>query len=295
MFIKYPKIHTLGKDEVEGILSGTCFVLEKIDGANASVWIEDGKMMFGSRNVLLQGDKTSGFRGFIPHVISHEGINSLFEKNPNLRLYGEWLVKHSITYNEDYYNNFYVFDILGEDGVFKSTEEVSTICAEYGIKMPHVFARLQDPDVGAIKQFVGKTELGDHGEGVVIRNDDFINQYGDRVLAKMVTERFRESHALAFGGNCKHSDSYWEIYVVNKYATRARVEKVVNKIKDEQGRELELSDTPMVTGICYHDLISEECWEISKKVPIIDFKKLKNLATRKFVDIFKESILQQEL
>lgn len=43
MFIKYPKIHRLGKEETEGILNALCYIQEKIDGANTSIWIgEDG-------------------------------------------------------------------------------------------------------------------------------------------------------------------------------------------------------------------------------------------------------------
>jgi hypothetical protein len=37
MFIKYPKIYRLGKDETIGILTGTCVLSEKLDGANVSV------------------------------------------------------------------------------------------------------------------------------------------------------------------------------------------------------------------------------------------------------------------
>ena len=39
-FKKYPKIHRLGKEETEGILDGVCYIEEKLDGANASIWID---------------------------------------------------------------------------------------------------------------------------------------------------------------------------------------------------------------------------------------------------------------
>lgn len=60
MLIKYPKIHRLGSDENEGILFGKCFVQEKIDGANTSIWVEGGEIKCGSRNNELSG----GFNGF---------------------------------------------------------------------------------------------------------------------------------------------------------------------------------------------------------------------------------------
>lgn len=50
MFIKYPKIHRLEKEEVEGILKGECIIQEKIDGANTSIWFDQGKIKVASRN-----------------------------------------------------------------------------------------------------------------------------------------------------------------------------------------------------------------------------------------------------
>jgi hypothetical protein len=43
MFIRYPKVYALHKEECEGILDSDAdiFIQEKIDGANLSVWMED--------------------------------------------------------------------------------------------------------------------------------------------------------------------------------------------------------------------------------------------------------------
>jgi len=57
-FLKYPKIHRLGKSETEGILDGQCYIQEKIDGANTSIWMdEDGTIHCGSRNNDLTYNK----------------------------------------------------------------------------------------------------------------------------------------------------------------------------------------------------------------------------------------------
>lgn len=87
-FKSYPKIHRLGKEEVEGILIGDCYIEEKIDGANASIWIDKrGEVACGSRNREL----TEGFNGFVDYVKENVSIRTVLENHPTWRLYGEWL------------------------------------------------------------------------------------------------------------------------------------------------------------------------------------------------------------
>ena len=81
-FKKYPKIHRLGKDETLGILDGDCHTQEKIDGANASIWLgDDGDIRCGSRN----NDVTEGsFNGLVEYVKNHKGKFEVMNKVPNL-------------------------------------------------------------------------------------------------------------------------------------------------------------------------------------------------------------------
>lgn len=49
-FKEYSKIHAIHKEECDGLLIGTCHIQEKIDGANASIWVgDDGIIHCGSR------------------------------------------------------------------------------------------------------------------------------------------------------------------------------------------------------------------------------------------------------
>lgn len=78
--------------------------------------MEDGEIHVGSRtqDVTLQ---EGGFRGAVPYIKNHKGINDFLKACPNFRLYGEWLVPHTITnYNPEAYNHFYLFDIEDENG-----------------------------------------------------------------------------------------------------------------------------------------------------------------------------------
>lgn len=283
-FKKYPKVRRLGVEEIDGILIGKCHVQEKIDGANTSIWIEDGVVQCGSRSRHL---KTGDFNGFVPYAQSHLGIKKLLDEFSNYRLYGEWLVRHTIAYNETSYKQFYLFDIEVNDK-FLDIEVVNDIADEFKINKPHYFGLFDNPLISELKEFVGQSKLGDRGEGIVIKNNGFINKFGNPQYAKIVTEKFKEESALVFGGNNKHSESYWEMYIVQKYMTMARVEKIMNKIQPTVEKKLDITDTPKIINSAYHDMLTEEIWTIQKKVKKIDLKKLQLLSCRKAAKIYHD-------
>lgn len=285
MFKAYPKIHRIGKAETEGILNGTCHVEEKIDGANVSIWLEDGVIQCASRSQKV----TSGFNGFVDFVNSNESIKKCLLENPNFRLYGEWLVRHTIAYNELSYKKFYLFDILEDTtNQFLSRESVLNVGETYSIPTPMQFGIFENPTVEELSKFVGKSCLGENGEGVVIKNLQFVNTFGSLAYAKIVSEKFKEDNGVIFGGNNRTSVSYWEIYVVNKYMTLSRVQKIMNKIQPLIDEKLDLKHTSRVISTCYHDMLVEEIWEIQDRVETLNFKNLKKIACKKASVIYKE-------
>lgn len=296
MFKKYPKIHRLGKEETDGILEGVVHIEEKIDGANVSIWCENGEIMCASRSQRI----TEGFNGFVDYVKKHPTLPTLFERYPNLRLYGEWLVRHTIAYSETAYKQFYLFDVTTRtdetDADPEAREEfwpkiaVHQLAKDYNLKTPEYHGEFHNPTKEDINNFVGKSTLGDKGEGVVLKNPLFRDKFGNHNYAKIVTESFKEDNGVTFGGNNKHSDSYWEMYVVNKYMTLARIEKIMNKIQPLIDKRLDLEHIPRISNTAYHDMLTEEIWEIAGKVQAINFATLKRVAMKKAVQIYKDVI-----
>lgn len=289
MFKRYPKIHRLGKEETDGILVGICHVEEKIDGANASIWNDNGVIKCGSRSREL----TEGFNGFVDYVKNDPAINNYLTMNPDKRLYGEWLVRHTIAYNELAYKKFYLFDITtvkpgDEPEEFLPREAVRAIGEGEKFNMPIDLGTFLNPTEEELKPLVGKTSLGLVGEGIVIKNPAFRDKFGSHNYAKIVSEAFREDNGVTFGGNNKHSETYWEMYVVNKYMTLARIEKVMNKIQPLIEKKLDLEHIPRVSNTAYHDMLTEEIWEIQDKVVTLNFGVLKRVAMKKAVQIYKD-------
>jgi len=290
LFRSYPKIMALHKEEVEGILDTPVTVQEKIDGANVSIWLrDDGSIAYGSRSRELGEDD---FNGFGTYVKEHEQqLKSFFKVNPTVRLYGEWLVKHTITYPDEAYKKMYLYDIFDDETeTYWNQETVAGMAAINGFEYPQIFFKDQIVTLEQLVEVVGKSFIADRGEGVVIKNPTYKNKWGNHVYAKKVHEKFKESNAIVFGGNNKTSEVYWEMYVVNKYATLGRLNKIMQKIQPEVEHKLSYQDIPRVTATAYYDLLTEEIWEIASKVVALDFKKLKHLVTRKFTQMFKDKI-----
>lgn len=291
-FKKYPKIHRLGKEETEGILVGLCYVQEKIDGANTSIWVDKrGEITCGSRNREL----TEGFNGFVEFVKTDERFKKFFAKYPNHRLYGEWLVRHTISYNELAYKKWYLFDITEvKDGEvveeFLPREFVNEVAVEFGFDHPSDFGMFENPTEEMLKEFVGKSNIAEKGEGIVIKNMSFRDKWGNHNYAKIVSEEFKEDNGVVFGGNNKHSDTYWEMYVCNKYITVSRVTKIMNKLQPMIDEKLDMKHIPRICGTVYHDMITEEAWEIASKVKAIDFDSLKRVCYKKIRQVYIDII-----
>lgn len=292
MFKPYPKVQALHKEECEGLLNGTCIIQEKIDGANASIWMEEDGIHCGSRTRDLT-IINEGFNGFKEYVENHDGIKKLLEAFPGFRLYGEWLVRHTIGYSELAYKHFYLYEIENSVGDLISIDHMYQLANAFGIKTAELFAVIDNPPLEEIQKFAGKSVLGEKGEGVVVKNFNFINKFGNRQHGKYVTQEFKEDNAVTFGGNNKSSDTYHEMYYVNKYMTLARVQKIIHKMEATTGKP-DYKDIPKVMGLCLYDLITEEAWAIANdmfKIPGgFNFGAFKKLCDKKSKQIFIEII-----
>lgn len=286
-FRSYGKIHRLGKEETEGILKGNCYVQEKVDGANVSIWIDEkGEMKMGSRTRVLGNEE---FNGFVPYSKKHEGIKKILADHPKWRLYLEWLVRHTIAYKETAYKKAYLFDIFDQETKkYLPHDEVLSLAKQYEIETVPFHGKFENPTVEQLTSFVGKTEFGDRGEGVVIKNLDFVNTFGDNAFAKIVTESFKEDNGIMFGGNNKHSDTYYEMYVVNKYMTLPRVKKIMDKLQPVINEKLDLKHIPRITGTVYHDMWEEEGFAIAESIPTLKFKDLRRIAYKKIIQMYKD-------
>lgn len=183
-FVKYQHVERLGTDETEGILDGIVYVFYKIDGTNGSVWRDkDGVVACGSRNRLL--DLHNDNAGFMNATVADARFLRFLEEHPNLRLYGEWLVPHSLkTYNDDAWRKFYIFDVIDNEGNALHYDEYQPLLDRHGLDYIPPLCIMKNPTEEQVfkalekcGQFLVKDGAG-IGEGIVLKNYTYFNKYG---------------------------------------------------------------------------------------------------------------------
>ena len=274
-FAKYQHIERIGTDETEGIEHGMCYVFPKIDGSNGQLWW-DGALKAGSRNRELELNNDN--QGFYNWAIQQTMFTEFFEKHPNLRLYGEWLVPHTLrTYDPGAWNNFYVFDVLNEFE-YLPYEVYKVLLDEFGINYIPPICKVANPTIERLTNQLEKNgyliqDGKGTGEGVVIKRYDFRNKYGRVTWAKIVKNEFKEMHWKSDVTEVKEKKII-ELEIVNKFVNLTLVEKELAKIKAEIGWNSK--QIPQLLNTVYYCLIKEESWNFIKefKNPVIDFRKL---------------------
>ena len=285
-FKEYKKIYSLTnsdwefREETAGILEWTCYIQEKIDWANLSIWKKNGEIMVGSRR---QDVSSGSFRWAVEYCRSHKGIKSLLDTLEgdrainSVRLYGEWLVPHTITnYNSLSYNIFYMFDIEINNEKM-DIEKVENLAKQFDINFPTIFARIDSPPKEEIDKWVWQSTIWPKGEGVVIKNMTYVNKWWDNCYAKIVAPEFKEENAIVFGN---HQKGDVEMKLANKYCVVGRVRKVINKIEQERDVDISKAHIKEIIGRMQHDIITEEAWNIQKE-GVVSFRKFKGLIWKK--------------
>ena len=290
-FVKYQHLERFGTSEVDGIEMGTVYIFPKIDGTNASVWLaEDGTVQAGSRKRHLSVEDDNA--GFCAWATNEPSIREYLLANPTHRLFGEWLVPHSLrTYREDAWRKFYVFDVA-------TVKDTSELTHEGDSKLRYLHYEVYRPGLEAfgidyippiatatnsnkeqlteqLKKNVFLIEDGKGvGEGIVIKNYAFVNRFNRQTWAKIVTSEFKEKHVKTMGAPELKGRKQVEAEIANEYVTTALCEKVYAKIENEGG--FTSRRIPQLLNTVFYDVVREDTWNYVKKhkMPTIDFSTL---------------------
>lgn len=300
-FKKYQHLERFGTTEVENIELGECYVFPKIDGTNASVWLHDGEVQAGSRKRHLNLEKDNA--GFYEWVLEQENIKEYLLQNPTHRIFGEWLVPHSLkTYRDDAWRRFYVFDVAVDktedemmherdsELVYLHYNEYKPLLEKFGIDYIPPISIIRNADyeqlVNQLMKNVFLIQDGKgEGEGIVLKNYDWRNKYNRQTWAKIVTSEFKEKHAKTMGASEINGKKLIEEEIAEKYVTKALCEKVYAKIDNDSG--FNSKQIPRLLNTVYYDVVKEDAWNFVKehKNPKLNFKTLQHFVFAKVKDI----------
>lgn len=270
---KYIHIEQMSDKLVGSFLPGDHIIIqEKLDGANASFQYdaESDSLVCFSRNHPLDAEDT--LRGFYDWVqeLDKELVRSILGEH--LRVFGEWLVKHTVSYPEEKHNTLYIFDIYDmEKRCYCPQEYVKAVAEALGIPYVPVFYDGVFTNWDEIMPLIGRTEMGGEiGEGIVIKNLSRLcdGKTGLPVYTKLVHERFQEVFRKARerrqGDPEERKARFLGRQAAESIVTSARVEKMLHKLVDEGIIPVDFSVRDMQT-ICknlpsavYYDCLKEE-------------------------------------
>lgn len=264
---KYTDVVRYGKSSTNGVLQegDIISITEKIDGANAS-FRKDETNQLGvscySRNQPLDENNTlSGYYGWVI-----DNIVPIKDKlNDKYIYYGEWLVKHKVIYKDECYKKFYMFSIWDiEKEQYLSDEIVQAEAERLGLTTTNYFYIGEFKSFEHLMSFVGKSDMTlepNTGEGIVVKNVNYFDNYGRQMFVKLVSDKFAEVQKQKLPKNPNIDSPVIEL--VKSVLTKPRVEKIMYKLVDE--------------GILKEDYAIENMGLI-----------LKSLGSRVYEDIMKE-------
>jgi hypothetical protein len=284
--------------ETDGLDVGTVWIFPKIDGTNGSVWLENpvergGDFIHcGSRNREVTPEDDNA--GFAKAMKSDGNIICALHKYPEWRIYGEWLVPHTLkTYREEAWKEFYIFDVHNGERWLTYEEYAQPLIDQYLNVIPPL-AVIENP---SDEQLMGLLDTNTYlikdgcgaGEGLVLKNYAHVNKFGRQTWAKIVRTAFKDKHRSDSPVKVSQGKNIYEIQIVNDFVTMALVDKVYANIFNEQGG-WSAKFIPRLLQTVFYDLVREHAWDMCKnyKYPTINFGKLRKYANAKTKELKSE-------
>lgn len=238
-------------------------IQEKVDGSNASFTYEDGKLAAFSRKTELSYNNT--LRGFWNWVQSLDAEE--YEEDSQYIFFGEWIVSHKISYNQDAYNKFYFYDVYDKNNErWMSQSFVREMAEKHHLGYVHTIYDGPFISWEHCQQFMNVPVYGEQAEGRVVKNITKLNSPDCRnpFYLKLVNNSFKEislqNHIKKVLDPQRIEERKNAEELMKQIVTQNRVEKMIHKMTDEG--ILPQNITPKDMGIVAKNLpkmIYEDC------------------------------------
>ena len=296
----YTHVLRIDKDEVQGILCGDVVVMPKLDGTNACLFMKDGTIHAGSRTREINMNKdnanfcktlTLNGENEFPQIIQY------LESHPDHIVYGEWLGADGERFPghiKNYLNHgFFIFDVF--DTATDEYIPYDTYKSEFGDydKIIPVIGTFHNPSREEVQSLLDKTDYNltpnSKGEGIVIKNYKFRDEYGHNQIAKIVRDEYLQQKSTPKKPILAGQD---EENFVNIFCTDAFLSKCQAKIMNTLDMDEWVNDNQpigMFLNLCLNDLMEEEFWgHFKKKKGTVDLNRIQQLVfthCRKYLNI----------
>ena len=290
----YSKVYNLGHPVIEDLFKDEIIIEEKIDGSQFSFMLKDGCLYFRSKNKEMYTDVDEG--------MFNDGIKSIVDIKHLLHdgwIYrGEYLRKpkhNTLVYDRIPVKNVIIYDIdKGEQNYLdyiKKAEECERIGLECVrlLKVGRINKIEEFKELLELKSLLGAITI----EGVVIKNYKRFTRDAKTMMAKYVSEKFKEVHDQDWKDrNPKHKDIIQQIG--ETYKTEQRWLKAIQHIRERN----ELTNSPKDIGMLLKEVardIKTECEDEIKQILFNDaWKSISRIVISGFPEYYKSYLLEKQ-
>lgn len=255
----YPKIYALGHAAVRDIFSsGNVVVQEKIDGSQFSFGVFDGRLRIRSKGKEQDVDVPD--KMFDKALVTVRDILPLLSDGVTYRAEYLRVPKHNaLAYERVPRGNLIIFDINTGHEEYLSPKEVAFEANRIGLEVVPTFTVTEvRPTMEWLDQILSTVSClgGPTIEGVVLKNYSLFGQDKKSLMAKFVSESFKEKHEKVWGAkNVGNKDLASR--VIDAYKTEARWEKAWQHLRDSGQLEESLRDIPKLLQEVSRDTLAE--------------------------------------
>lgn len=237
----YMDIERLKPSFADGFAPGDHIIIEeKIDGACFSLRYDPETDSIAAFSRRKQLDETNNLRGAWQWALAQDKEKIKKVLGSNMIAFGEFLIKHTVPYPDERYNQPYFFDVYDTASrCYLTYEEAREIIYRLDFNFVPVFYDGEFTSWDDVKKYIGQTDLGgEYGEGVVVKNQTRLNDPNTRMpfYTKIVTEKFRETKGQRHDKPVdmdKLAERTRVQELVDSVVTEARVRKLVLKMVDD--------------------------------------------------------------
>lgn len=289
----YPKLYNIGHAAVKDIFQDPILVEEKIDGSQFSFGKIKSELKVRSKGVEIQLDQPP--KMFLKAI---KTAKQLFELIPEGYTYrGEFLQNPShntLTYDRVPEKNIIIFDIQKDEEQYLTYEEKVEECKRLGLEVVPILyqGKIDKPEM--LLELLEKTSVlgGQKIEGVVVKNYSKFGPDKKALMAKYVSEAFKEVHDKSWKDKNPTNADFLQL-LAEKYRTPARWNKAIQYIK-EAGL---LTDSPKDIGMLMKevqcDLLKECESEIKQELFDRAWKHIGNNSTKGLPEYYKKYLLDK--
>ena len=295
----YPKVWTVGHPSVRDLLNEPVVVQEKLDGSQFSFGVFDTEhgteLKCRSKGAILNLEAPE--KMFAPAVAYVQSIVGRLQRGYTYR--AEWLAKPkhgTLAYGRVPTNGLALFDVaVGLEDYINDESELALVAHSLGIEPVASMGTRTISTPDELRDLLQTDSMlgGCKVEGVVLKNRKRFGPDGKPLMAKFVSEAFKEIH----GGEWREANpTQGDIIqlIINRYRTPARWAKAVQHMAETGQLEHSPRDIGKLMAEVQRDTWEECGAEISEMLLKFARSKITRALPAGLPEWYKEQLLKRQ-